>query len=209
MKQDIEWLKKIQQWEEDGKIIMYLDEVGTGSLAGPIYTCGVVLKDTSVFSEIVTDSKKFASNKKALYKVAKVIKEKVRCYSLGINSVEEINIIGNIHTAKMLAFKRSVELSKVKPDVVIIDGPYKIKDIDIEQHAVVKGDGRIFGVACASIIAKQERDFCMHELHKQYPYYGWDTNVGYGSAGHFKGMKEKGITEYHRLFFKGVKNYLV
>lgn len=205
MNQDANWLSKVEAWHKANKIIAYIDEVGTGSLAGPVYSCAVILHNPEVFNDKVDDSKKI---KRLVYDLSKEVKEKVLDYSLGIIPIEELNATGNLNTSKLKSFKNAVLGLSVQPDIVLIDGNQKIRALDIEQHTIIKGDSKLFGIACASIIAKQERDHYMHKLHDSFPQYSWDTNVGYGSRAHLLAIKKFGIAPHHRTFFKNVKEYI-
>ncbi len=87
------------------------------------------------------------------------------------------------------------------PNLLLIDGnrfrPYK----EIKHKCVVKGDGKYASIAAASVLAKTYRDEYMQQLHYEYSYYGWDTNKGYGTIEHRNGIKEKGLSKYHRKSF--------
>jgi len=192
---------KVEDYYRAGKTVGFIDEVGRGSLAGDLYACCVVMKDSTFFDCTINDSKKI--DKKNMEILANLIKKNIVEYKLGIVTVAEINATHNISEATFLAMERSVLALQNKPDILFIDGPWCIR-LDIGQCPVIKGDTLIFGIACASIVAKSARDEYMKGLHAVEPYYAWNTNAGYGSQKHFAGMRLHGLSVHHRTYFKGV-----
>lgn len=206
MIQNNKWAQRIAEWIKEGKTISCVDEVAMSPPAGPIYTCAVVLYPHKKYiDKRINDSKKLKH--KIIYELAEIIKENVIDYSVGISSVEEINRIQNINTCRDHAFKRAIIGLKYKPDIVLVDGNRPIKGVNIEQYPIIKGDEKVLGIACASIIAKKEYDYYMIELHKEYPEYDWKSNKGYRSPKHLAALTTLGITEHHRIFYKDVIKY--
>ena len=121
-------------------------------------------------------------------------------WAVGVATAAEIDEI-NILNASILAMHRALDKLAVRPEFVIVDGnrfkPYH----DVPHQTIVKGDGKYLAIAAASILAKTYRDDYMHELHKEFPYYGWDRNAGYPTKQHREGIAEHGLTPYHRLTF--------
>ena len=181
-----------------------VDEVGRGSLAGPVFAAAVILKD-KINTKDIKDSKKISFKKRIL--LSKYIK-KNSVYSLGIASVDEINKI-NILQASLLSMKRALDKLKEKPSVAYIDGIFAPKNIQIKCKTFIKGDEKIASIAAASIIAKTARDLFMIKLSKKYPKYHWHKNFGYGTKQHLFGLKKHGITKYHRKKFRPVHNILI
>ena len=111
----------------------------------------------------------------------------------------------NILRASITAMHRAIDGLKVRPQNLIIDGnkflSYKHEGKVIPHTTIVKGDGKYLSIAAASILAKTYRDDYMKELHKEYPYYGWDHNAGYPTKEHRKGIEIHGTTPYHRMTF--------
>jgi ribonuclease HII len=196
------WLAKFYS---SNQVVGFIDEVGYGSCAGDLYTCCVTLANNSFFDSRVNDSKKLDSEQ--ISEIAPVIKSKVFEWSIGIASVAEINK-SNVQLANILAMKRAVDQLNTRPDVLFIDGSLAIDILDIKQHSIVKGDSRVFGIACASIVAKFERDSYMKKLHLLEPYYDWEHNVGYHTPKHMKGLAEHGVSSQHRVNYKNVKNFI-
>jgi len=201
LKQDQYYRNIIDSYYTAGKLVGFLDEVGRGSLAGSLWTCCVVFKDNRFFDCTIDDSKKIEKNRMGV--LANLVRLNALEYSIGKVTVGEINEIKNINRCQFLAMQRAVNDLKNKPDVLFIDGTYKI-DVPIQQYTVIKGDSKIFGIACASIVAKHARDEYMKVLHTIEPYYGWNTNAGYGSPVHRAGMKAHGLSVHHRTYYKGV-----
>ncbi|MDD3029289.1 MAG: ribonuclease HII [Alphaproteobacteria bacterium] len=188
-----------------GKIVCGVDEVGRGPLAGPVVTAAVIL--ASDFPEAlcakIKDSKKMTPA--AREKIVEPLKE--HClFSLAQASVEEIDQLNILH-ATMLAMQRAVEDLGAKIDVALIDGN-RAPDIPCQAVPVVKGDGTSLSIAAASIIAKVHRDRLMASLAKDFPFYGWERNAGYGTAEHIQALKAHGATVHHRQSFAPVREVL-
>ena len=178
------------------KISAGVDEVGRGSLAGPVIASSVIL-DFEIFG--LDDSKKISKTKReALYEII----TKNCTFAIGSASNEEIDSM-NIHNASLLAMKRSVENLSKQPSFVFVDGKFNL-DIDIENKAVINGDSLIDSISAASIIAKVYRDNYMREMHDYFPNYDFINNKGYPTKNHKIALKKYGPSEIHRLSFRGV-----
>jgi len=181
------------------KIIAGVDEVGRGSLIGPVYAAAVIL-NKSIKTELLKDSKSLTkSNREVL---SKYIKEN-SVWSIGKASVKEIEKI-NILQASLLAMKRAIKKLKKKPTHVLIDGNKipKIKYYNLKS--VIKGDQKIPSISAASIIAKVTRDRMITNLGKKFKGYYWDQNSGYGTKQHLKAIKKLGVTSQHRKTFSPI-----
>jgi ribonuclease HII len=109
----------------------------------------------------------------------------------------------NIFNATYTAMKHCVAKLTLKPDIILIDGPYKIPGLNkYLQKPVIKGDKLSASIACASIIAKVTRDRIMEELHRHYPQYDFITHKGYPTKRHKSLIKQHGLSPVHRLTFK-------
>ena len=181
------------------KIIAGVDEVGRGSLIGPVYAAAVIL-DSSINKKNLKDSKKISKNKRE--KLSKLIKKK-SIWSLGQASVKEIEKL-NILGASLLAMKRAIIKLKKKPDLVLIDGNKlpSIKNYNLKY--IIKGDEKIPSISAASIVAKVARDKFISSLAKKFTQYSWDTNFGYGTKKHLNALKKFGITKHHRKTFSPI-----
>ena len=185
------------------KIIAGVDEVGRGSLVGPVYAAAVILKNNINKTEI-KDSKKLNKSKRKI--LAKYIK-KNSIWAIGYASLKEIEKI-NILNASLLAMKRAIKKLKKKPTLVLVDGN-KIPEIkNYKLKSIIKGDQRISEISAASIIAKVSRDRLVTSLSKKFKKYSWSKNAGYGTRDHIFAIKKYGITKFHRKTFKPIHNIL-
>ena len=182
------------------KIIAGVDEVGRGSLIGPVYAAAVILKK-SINKKLLKDSKKLTKNKREI--LSKHIK-KNSIWAIGKASVKEIEKI-NILYASLLAMKRAIKKLKKKPSLVLIDGNNLPEIKDYNLKSIIKGDQKIQSISAASIIAKVTRDKMITKLGKKYKGYFWDQNYGYGTKQHLKSIKILGITCQHRKTFSPIK----
>ena len=181
------------------KIIAGVDEVGRGSLIGPVYAAAVIL-NKSVNSKIIKDSKTLTKEKREI--LFNYIK-KNSIWAIGKASVKEIDKI-NILQASLLAMKRAIKKLKKKPSQVLIDGN-KIPDLKhYNLRAIVKGDQKIPSISAASIIAKVTRDNFIKTLAKKNKGYHWDQNFGYGTKQHLKAIKKLGVNKHHRKTFSPI-----
>lgn len=186
--------------------VIGLDEAGRGPGAGDVFAAAVYFPkmNNKLKKELehLDDSKKISA--KVREELAEIIK-KNSVYHLSTASVEEIEKI-NILQASLLAMKRaSVEvLARVeneKPPLLLIDGNKTIKNFELAQKYVIKGDSLSLSIAAASIIAKTERDRYMTELAQKFPEYDWENNKGYLTPKHLEAIDKYGITPYHRKSF--------
>ena len=184
------------------KIIAGVDEVGRGSLIGPVYAAAVILSN-SINKKIIKDSKKLSKNKRE--KLSNYIK-KNSIWSIGKASVKEIEKI-NILNASLLAMKRAIVKLDKKPTLVLIDGNKVPKITNYKLNSVIKGDQKIPSISAASILAKVTRDNLISKLGKKYKGYYWDLNFGYGTKQHLKAIKKLGITVHHRKTFSPINKY--
>lgn len=178
------------------KYVCGVDEVGRGPLAGPV-VCAAVIMSEDDFIEGVDDSKKLSAKKRE--KLSELIRQKAVAYAIcrvEPQIIDEINIL----QATRLCMKNAVESLFVRPDFVLTDGNMTL-DISVPQRSIVKGDAQCYCIGAASIIAKVERDALMEEYAKIYPQYGFEKNVGYGTAAHIQAIKEFGLTPVHRRSF--------
>ena len=182
-------------------LISGVDEVGRGSLIGPVYAAAVIL-NKSINVKILKDSKSLSKNKRE--KLFIYIK-KNSIWAVGQASVKEIEKI-NILYASLLAMKRAIIKLKKKPSLVLIDGN-KLPNLEnYNLKNVIKGDQKIPSISASSIIAKVSRDKFITSLSKKFKNYGWDTNSGYGTKEHLRAIKKYGITKHHRKTFSPIKN---
>lgn len=179
-------------------VIIGLDEVGRGPLAGPLAVGAVVLPEKP-FIEGLNDSKQVKPE--ARERIAAQVKAVAVAWT--VEYVEACDIDACGMTASLVtAFRRAlscVEAAGVIPDVVLLDGnPLRL---DAREVNVIKGDGRCASIAAASIVAKVERDALMCHYAEKYPEYGFESCKGYASAAHIEAIKRYGLTPIHRVSF--------
>ena len=206
-------------------IVIGIDEVGRGPLAGPVVACAAVLKSPDALLTL-NDSKKLSRPKREA--MFEQVKDACACYAIASASVEEIDEI-NILEADFLAMRRALQalgfpgLNESTPEIPIevkgsfadlatnhqplttliaVDGNLKIRGVPAEkQMPIVKGDGRIASISAASILAKVFRDRYMDKLEELYPGYGFEKHAGYGTKAHLDAIRRQGFTPAHRKTF--------
>ena len=185
------------------KKIAGVDEVGRGSLVGPVCAAAVIFKKNIDKSKI-KDSKKLSKEKRNI--LEKYIK-KNSIWSVGFASLKEIEKL-NILNASLLAMKRSIKKLKIKPTSTLIDGNKSPEMKGYKLKSVIRGDQKISEISAASIIAKVARDRLITNMSKKFKEYAWDKNAGYGTKEHLKAIKKFGITKHHRKNFRPIHNIL-
>ena len=181
------------------KIIAGVDEVGRGSLIGPVYSAAVIL-NKSIDTKVLKDSKSLSRSKREI--LSKYIK-KNSVWAIGKASIKEIEKI-NILQASLLAMKRAIKKLKKRPTLVLIDGNKLPLIKNYNLRSIIRGDQKIPSISAASIIAKVTRDKMITNLGKKFKGYYWDQNNGYGTKQHLKAIKNLGITSQHRKTFSPI-----
>ena len=181
------------------KIVAGVDEVGRGSLIGPVYAAAVIL-NKSINRKLLKDSKSLTKTKREV--LSRYIK-KNSIWAIGKSSVKEIEKI-NILQASLLAMKRAIKKLEKKPTLILVDGNKLPEMKNYNLRAIIKGDKKIPSISAASIIAKVSRDKMIMNLGKKYNGYYWDKNYGYGTKQHLKAIKNLGITKQHRKTFSPI-----
>jgi len=216
--------------ENNNKYEICIDEVGRGCLFGRTYVAAVVLpKDGSFDGTRIKDSKKFSSKKK-IKTVSESIKQNCLYYHVAYvenDVVDKINILQAVmqgmHECISTLIHKINDVSGTKNDfLAIIDGnyfrPYTYFDdktnciVELPHITVEKGDATYMGIAAASILAKVARDEYVGALCDKYPllkeHYQLHTNMGYGTKAHLEGIQNHGVTNLHRLSFRGTQSDL-
>jgi len=174
-----------------------VDEAGRGPLAGPVVASAVILPQYAIIDG-ANDSKKLSAKRRE--ELAELIKEQAISYAFGVGTVREIEEI-NILQASLLAMARAIDGLSQKPCAALIDGNQLPHNLPCPGFVITQGDSNSHIIACASILAKVERDKMMHELHREFPMYGFDMHKGYGTAAHKKALAEYGLCPQHRKGF--------
>lgn len=181
-----------------------LDEVGRGSLFGPVVAVAVIfpsdffLKKRQSWTGQVMDSKLLSPTKRL--ELSKRILEAVADLGIGCATHLEIDRL-NIYRASQLAMVRALDELSLKPDAILVDG-HPLKGIDYFQMAVPQGDRKIFSIAAASIVAKVFRDELMDALDGIFPEYQLGRNRGYATEDHFQALEKNGPCALHRRSFR-------
>jgi ribonuclease HII len=192
-------------WRAGARRVAGVDEVGMACLAGPVVAAALVLKPYCRKIPGVRDSKTLSlQQRERLYDD---ILKRAAAVGVGAASVREINDM-NILRASHLAMYRA--LKRVSPfDHALIDGR-DVKEIDLGPHtAIVDGDALSYAIASASIVAKVTRDRLMVKLAARYPGYGWERNVGYATQHHLQGLRQHGLTPFHRTGYAPVRTFML
>lgn len=174
------------------------DEVGRGCLAGPVVAAAVILPK-KYRHPLLNDSKQLSVDERLCIR-EDILRDAIAWAVAEVSHLEidEINILN----ASFKAMHSALDLLPVRPELLLIDGnrfkPYQ----ELPFQCIVKGDGKYFSIAAASVLAKTYRDELMWRLSGEFPGYGWSTNVGYPTEEHREGIVKLGITPYHRRSFR-------
>ena len=175
-----------------------VDEAGRGCLAGPVTAAAVILPK-NYKNKLIQDSKKLnAHNRMKLYNEITSIAIDYSIIDIPNDIIDSINVL----ESTFLAMNKAISKIIRKADYIIIDGnQFKTKS-KIKYECVIRGDSLYQSIAAASILAKVHRDKLMVKYNKEYPYYDWINNKGYGTIKHKNSIKKFGISIYHRKSFQ-------
>jgi ribonuclease HII len=185
---------------EGFKFIAGIDEVGRGCLAGAVVSAAVILDLSKPLPEGLNDSKKISAKNRE--RIAGEVRENAICYAIAQIEADEIDRI-NILQATKKAMISAVGKLNPAADFLLIDA-LQLKELNLPQKAIIRGDAISASIAAASIIAKVYRDNLMCELDETYPEYGFSNHAGYGTKAHFEALRKFGATPIHRKTFRGV-----
>ncbi len=181
------------------RLIAGVDEVGRGSLFGPVFAAAVIL-DAGRPVRGLRDSKILDAERREL--LAGRIRNRAVTFGVGAADVYEIDHL-NILQASRLAMQRAIAKLSPQPDYLLIDAV--TVDVPVQQKSIIHGDARCFSIAAASILAKVARDACMVQWHEVFPQYRLDANKGYHTPEHIKALQTFGPTSLHRFSFEPVR----
>ncbi len=184
-------------------MLVGIDEVGRGPLAGPVMAAAVCFPIEHRGIRGVRDSKQVANHEER-DRLVRRIRAQALAFGLGAASVREIARV-NIRRATALAMRRALQRCRARlaQDIavrIVIDG-LRLPELLEEHDAVVQGDTHCHAIAAASLLAKVARDRLMHALAARRPGYGWQTNVGYATTEHVAALRVRGLTPHHRVLF--------
>jgi len=189
-------------WQSGLHHIAGLDEAGRGALAGPVSVGAVILpKDRTLLSTALSgarDSKQMTPRERE--QLAPRIKATALNWSVGFASPEEIDAQGIVRATRLAAI-RALHQFSLDPEYLLTDFRLELPQLEISQTSLVKGDAVCLSIACASILAKAERDALMQELDEIYPGYQLGKHKGYGTQAHRSAMQRLGLSEIHRKSF--------
>jgi len=189
-----------EAWTEGARLIAGVDEVGRGSLFGPV-VAGAVILDPDYRIRGLRDSKLLKKAERD--KLAERIKQHCIAWSVAAVDSARIDQINIYHASKM-AMAEAVEKLSPAPDFLLIDA-MKL-DREIRQRSLIHGDALCASIAAASIIAKVHRDEMIDAWDPVYPVYGLKTNKGYYTQKHLRTLREHGPSPLHRMSFAPVWN---
>ncbi len=181
-----------------------IDEAGRGCLAGPVAAGAVLLPAKQNLSKAlsgVMDSKQISAAQRL--EAREQILETALCWGIGFASAREIDSLG-IVPATRLAAMRAISKLSITPDYLLLDY-LSLPDFPHPQTSLIKGDARSLSIACASILAKTERDAWMIQKAESFPVYDWKSNKGYGTQKHRTAINKHGPSPEHRLSFAPLK----
>lgn len=190
----------LQPFLQRGRLEAGCDEAGRGPLAGPVHAAAVILPE-DFHHPLLNDSKQLSEKQRDLLRP--IIEREAVAWAVEAVSVEDIDRL-NILWASVTGMQRAVLRLDPAPAFLLVDGnkfrpfgPYGFNDF----RTVVHGDATYASIAAASVLAKTHRDAFMRELSRQYPEYGWDSNMGYPTPGHIEAIRRFGYTPWHRKSF--------
>jgi len=199
---DPDTLFETELWQSGLKYIAGLDEAGRGALAGPVSVGAVILPNnkTLLSSTLsgVRDSKQMSPRQRE--RLAIQIKAVALNWSVGFATANEIDLQGIVRATRLAAI-RALHQFSLSPQYLLTDFRLELPQLEISQTSLVKGDARCLSIACASILAKTERDALMQELDAGHPGYQLGKHKGYGTQAHRSAMKRLGLSEIHRSSF--------
>ena len=182
-----------------------VDEAGRGPWAGPVVAAALIFQSHDTKPRGLNDSKKL--DRAAREEIFAKLMDRNIVHGIGIATVEEIDE-HNIWGATQLAMRRAVMRLSLAPEIALVDGNLKPRDMPCTVHPVIGGDGISLSIAAASIIAKVTRDRIMREHAEHYPHYGFERHVGYGTPYHQEALATHGPCPLHRRSFAPIRALL-
>lgn len=193
-----------------GALVAGLDEAGVGPLAGPVVAACVIL-DPRHTAELVgvNDSKALSAAKRA--ELEQLILKYALEVRIGVLSEADVDRLNPFYAgveAMQLAYTQLTTLNQQRLGVILIDGPHRRLDAEVEQCNVIKGDAKSLSIAAASIVAKETRDRIMLDYAAVYPEYGFQHHKGYSTHAHLEALRKHGPCPIHRKTYAPVKALL-
>ncbi len=187
-------------------VLIGVDEAGRGPLAGPVVVAAVALpKVPSASLRLVRDSKQLTPKARGI--LFGVISSQAVAVSVAWAHppvIDQDNILRATLDAMARAARRASAKVAARPLLVLVDGPHRIPNNDLNQRTVTRGDAKSLCIAAASVVAKVVRDHWMARLERRYPGYGFSRHKGYGTKAHVSALKSLGPCRAHRRSFSPV-----
>ncbi len=189
--------------EQGYGVVAGVDEVGRGSLAGPVVAGAAILPvhPSGGWLLGVRDSKSLTPRQRGLS--LQRMQDAPVLMATGVASPGEIDVLGIIEATRT-AMDRAIGALPIRPQFLLLDA-ISLPDVDIPQRSIIKGDAKCLSIAAASIVAKVTRDSMMRDLDAEYPGYGFAQHKGYGTRQHMEGLEKIGPCEVHRFTFAPVR----
>ncbi|NYI41863.1 ribonuclease HII [Demequina lutea] len=203
-------------WDAGARVVVGIDEVGRGALAGPVSVGLVAVSRCDSWPDGLADSKQLTARAREAL-IAPLSAFGVG-RTVGHASAAEIDQLGIIGALRLAGVRGLAALAGegIVADAVLLDGTHDwltTPPADLFSTAaddvvtppvtmVVKGDGLCASIAAASVIAKVERDAIMRAAHVEHPHFGWEGNKGYGAEAHLDAIREHGPSDWHRVSWK-------
>jgi ribonuclease HII len=187
-------------WQAGARLVAGVDEVGRGSLFGPVVAAAVIL-DPAYRIRGLRDSKLLLAERREV--LAERIREHAVAWSIAAVDAARIDQI-NIYQASRVAMREAVLHLQPLPDHLLIDAMRL--DCELPQRAIIHGDALSASIAAASILAKVERDRWVREWDPIFPVYGLASNKGYSTPRHLAALRQHGPSPLHRQSFAPVWN---
>ena len=200
-----ERLRQILRFESELRgqgfgLIAGVDEVGRGALAGPVVAAAVILDPSRPLPEGLDDSKKLTPRQRE--RIADEVLSMAVAFAVGQVEPEDIDRL-NISRASRLAMTEALKQLDPCADYLLIDA-VQLRELELPQKAIIRGDSVSASIAAASVIAKTYRDALMRSFHEVYPQYNFARHVGYSTREHLAALREHGPCAIHRKSFHPV-----
>jgi ribonuclease HII len=188
-------------WDLGFRAVAGVDEVGLGPLAGPVVAAAVIFAPGAAALAGIDDSKKLAPARRE--ELSGVVREHAIAIGIGLVEVAEIDSLG-VHKAGLEAMRRAVTALSPAADYLLVDAR-QVPEVTVGQSAYIRGDGIIYSIGAASIVAKVHRDALMRSFDGEYPGYGFADHMGYSTPAHLSALERLGACPLHRRSFEPVR----
>jgi len=197
--------KEIQQKFDNHNVVVGIDEVGRGPIAGPVTVCAFGITQACYHEVLqkldgITDSKKLSEKKReAFVEIIRRLKDEGKIVasvaSVSAQNIDEKGIIASLNAALKQSLSKTVE--GFNNPYIYLDGSLSAAD-HFDQETIIKGDAKNWLIGAASVVAKVTRDNVMKRYALEFPEYGFENHKGYGSKAHYAALKENGAIDIHR-----------